>query len=134
MNKVTFVLCAMIFAGISIFAERPIRATQQSTSPASKLSYQREQSQADVKLGDAALKDHATREAIGDYKAAILADPDNRDAHRKFIQISIFSVELLQPPEKKTRRAKPRNNSLRNSNKRKSPKPKPGRNSLRRTG
>lgn len=98
----------MILAGISIFGEPPARATQQSTSPASKLTRQQEQAQADAKLGDIALNNHATREAVADYKAAILADPDNQDAHRKFIQISIFSVDLLQPPEKKTESRKNR--------------------------
>jgi|SRR5215469_15247701 len=103
MKKFMFILSAMIFAGVCIFAAHPAQAAQQSTAPAAKLTNQQERAQADIKLGDAALKNHATREAIADYKAAILADPDNRNAHRKFIQISIFSVELSRLPEKKTK-------------------------------
>ena len=96
----------MIFAGISIFAERPSQATQQSTSPASKLTKQQEQAQTDVKLGDVAFKNHATHEAIADYKAAIEADPSDPRTHRKFIQMVIYNFYLSRVMQKNSKQAK----------------------------
>lgn len=98
----------MIFAGISIFAERPAQARQQSTSSASKLTKQQEQAQADVKLGDVAFKNHATREAIADYKAAIEADPSDPRAHRKFIQMVIYNFYSSRVMQKGSKQAKNR--------------------------
>ena len=91
---------ALSFSGSTVYAQAAPNSA--ATAPASQLTKNQQQAKDDVKLGEAAKKNHALKEAIADYKAAVLADPGNRVAHRKFIQASIFSVDLWRPQKKKS--------------------------------
>lgn len=110
MKKFSFVLIAMIFAVVSIFAAHSARAAQQSTAPTPKLTKQQEQAQNDIKLGDLAVKNHAAAEAIADYKAAVLADPSSQDAHTNFVRYSIYPPR--PEPAKKKAAARNKNEKL----------------------
>jgi Tfp pilus assembly protein PilF len=106
MKKLSTALGAMVFVFVLFWAATSAWAGQQTRASSPQLSKHQEKAKADIKLGDVALKNHAMREAIADYKAAVLADPDNPGAHRKFIRTSIFSVDLLRPQKKGTKSRK----------------------------
>lgn len=103
MKKSSFVFGAILLGLISIFLTRSARAGQQSTASSPQLTEQQVQAQADIKLGNLARKNHAISEAIADYKAAVLADPSNPEAHRNFIQMTIYSVELSRVKQKEAK-------------------------------
>lgn len=106
MKKLSIVLASAILAGVLFLSGLPVHAGQESSASAPKLSKQQAQAQADIKLGDVARDDHAIGEAIADYRAAVVADPSNPDAHDKFIQLTIYSVELSRVKEKEAKPVK----------------------------
>jgi tetratricopeptide (TPR) repeat protein len=109
MKKSPLVLTATIFGFISMLAAaHAAPANRQSSASSPQLTKQEAQAETDIKLGDVALKDHATREAIADYKAAIEADPSDPRAHRKFIQAVIYNFYVSKVMQKESKRAKSR--------------------------
>lgn len=94
MKKFTTELVEFLFVLPLILSSAISASGQQTSGPAAKLTPQQQKAKDDVKLGEAARKNHAIGEAIADYKAAILADPSDPEAHRRFIQMTIYSVEL----------------------------------------
>lgn len=105
MKKSTFVLVASLFSLPLIFSSAVPVAGQQASAPAPKLTALQQRAKDDIKLGEAAKKNHAPQEAIADYKAAIEADPSNQDAHLGFIQSTLYQRFYL-PPQKKKAAAK----------------------------
>ncbi|HLW80660.1 MAG TPA: hypothetical protein VKS20_01330 [Candidatus Acidoferrales bacterium] len=104
MKKFPFVLAASCVALFLLTSSA--WAGQQSSASSPQLTKQQEKAKADIKLGDVALKNHATREAIADYKAAIEADPSDPRAHRKFIQTVMYDFYLSHVMQKESKRAK----------------------------
>jgi hypothetical protein len=96
MKKLPFVLAALFVALVLLTS--PGWAGQQPSASSPQLTKQQEKAKADIKLGDVAGKNHAIKEAIADYKSAISADPENQDAHSKFVQTLLFPPS---PPAKK---------------------------------
>ena len=105
MKRSTFVLVASLFSLPLIFSSAVPVAAQQASAPAPKLTALQQRAKDDIKLGEAAKKNHAPKEAIADYKAAIEADPSNQDAHLGFIQTTLYQRFYL-PPQKKKAAAK----------------------------
>ena len=104
MKKFPFVLAALFVAFVLLTSSA--WAGQQASASSPQLTKQQEKAKADIKLGDLALKNHATREAIADYKAAVLADPSDPRAHRKFIQAVIYDFYSSRVMQKKSKQAK----------------------------
>lgn len=68
----------------------------------------RQQSENDIKIGDLASQNDSIDEAIADYKAAVLADPSNVDAHTKFLRAyAQKSYAFLTPKKIKPAKRKP---------------------------
>jgi hypothetical protein len=104
MKKLPFVLAALFVALVLLTSSA--WAGQQTSASSPQLTKQQEKAKADIQLGDIALKNHATREAIADYKAAIEADPSDPRAHRKFIQTVMYDFYLSRVMQKESKRAK----------------------------
>lgn len=93
MKKSSFLLASAVilafsFSGPAAYAQAA--QTPTATTPAPQLTKNQQQANNFVKLGHLANKNHAPREAIGDFKAAIEADPANQDAHLGFIQTTLY--------------------------------------------
>ena len=71
MKKFPFVLAALFVALVLLTSSA--WAGQQTSASSPQLTKQQEKAKADIQLGDLALKNHATTEAIADYKTAIEA-------------------------------------------------------------
>ena len=95
-------LSAIVLVFAFFVSPKSLCARQQLSASSPPSAKQQARAKADIQLGDLALKKQDTRKAISDYKAAVFADSDNRVAHRKFIQTSIFSIDLWRPQKKKT--------------------------------
>ena len=100
------VMLAFSFSGSKVYAQAAQAAAPTATAPASQLTKNQQQAKDDVKLGDAAKKNHAPKEAIADYKAAIEADPANQDAHVDFIQTTMYERFYAAPTKKKAAASK----------------------------
>jgi hypothetical protein len=90
------------FLSLSPAQNASARTTPQSSSPsASATSAASKQKAADdIKIGDLANTAGNTDEAIADYKAAILSDPSNVDAHTKFLRAYQQKVYAFLTPKK----------------------------------
>lgn len=100
-------MCGFLFSGSTVCAQVAQTSAANVPAPASHLTKSQQQAKDFVKLGDLAKKNHAPREAIGDYKAAIAADPANQDAHLGFIQTSLYErFYAAQPKTKPTAKKK----------------------------
>lgn len=77
-----------------------------SAAPSGQQSKAKAQAEADIKVGDLAVKNHTFKEAIVDYRAAILADPGNQDAHEKFLRAYGREIEATfkSKPTKKSKK------------------------------
>ena len=83
-------------------------AAQDSKSSTAASTSAKQRAEADIKVGDLANQNGNTDEAIADYKAAIEADPGNRDAHQKFLEAyGQKAYARLTPKKIKTAKKKP---------------------------
>ena len=95
---------------LSIVTVVPVRAAHAAKShkPSASATSARQKSEDAVKIGDLAAQNDSLDEAIADYKAAILADPSNADAHSKFIRAyEQKSYAFLTPKKIKPAKRKP---------------------------
>lgn len=95
---------------LSIVTFAPVRAARagESAKVSATATSARQKSEDAVKIGDLAAQNDSLDEAITDYKAAILADPSNADAHSKFIRAyEQKSYAFLTPKKIKPAKRKP---------------------------
>jgi hypothetical protein len=100
MRKLSFVFAAILFSLITLNLLPVARAAQDSQSATPAASPARQKAQADISLGDVANQNGATDEAIADYKAAIMADPSDVDAHTKFLRAYNEKIYAFLTPKK----------------------------------
>jgi hypothetical protein len=107
MRKPSAVALAIVFISALFLFSYSTQARQQSDKSSAPSAKQQAKAtaEADIKLGDSARKNHSLHEAIADYKAAILADPSNQDAHEKFLRAYGQKVDEAFRP-KATRKSK----------------------------
>lgn len=107
-RKSFVVLPLLVFSAVTLSAAPAARAAQDSKPATPAASAARQKAQADISVGDVAAQNGATDEAIADYRAAILADPSDVDAHQKFFQAyRQKSYAFLTPKKIKTATKKP---------------------------
>lgn len=107
LTKLSIGFAAFLFSFATIPAAHNARAADNPKSPDAAATSARQQSENDIKIGDLANQNDSLDEAIADYKAAILADPSNADAHTKFIQAyGQKSYAFLTPKKIKTAKKK----------------------------
>lgn len=100
MRRISLVFAAVLFSLVTLNLFPAARAAQDSKSATPAASPARQKAQADISLGDVANQDGATDEAIADYKAAIIADPSDVDAHTKFLRAYNEKVYAFLTPKK----------------------------------
>lgn len=99
-RKISLAFAAVAFSLVTLNLFPAARAAQDSKSTTPAASPARQKAQADISLGDVANQDGATDEAIADYRAAIIADPSDVDAHTKFLRAYNEKVYAFLTPKK----------------------------------
>ncbi len=100
MRRIPLVFAAILFSLVTWNLLPAVRAAQNSKSTVPAMSAARQKAQADISLGDVANQNGATDEAIADYRAAIIADPSDTDAHTKFLRAYNEKVYAFLTPKK----------------------------------
>lgn len=107
LRKRSVALVAALLCLATTTAIESASARQTAKSPSSARSSAKQTAAADIKVGDVAAQNDSPDEAIADYKAAVEADPGNRDAHSKFIRATMMkSYASLTPKKIKTAKKK----------------------------
>jgi len=108
MKKYSIAFSAFLFLFAAVPSVRSARAADNPKSSNTAVTSARQKSEDAVKLGDVANQNSSLDEAIADYRAAILADPSNVDAHTKFIRAyGQKSYAFLTPKKIKATKKKP---------------------------
>jgi hypothetical protein len=103
-----FVALATFLLSFATITAPAHSAAQNSNPPNSAPISAAQKAKDDIKVGDIANRNGATDEAIADYKAAVIADPSNLDAHTKFLRAYQQKVYAFLTPKKiKTAKKKP---------------------------
>ncbi len=100
MRKISLAFAAVVFSLATLNILPVARAAQDSKSATLPVSAARQKAQADISLGDVANQNGTTDEAIADYKAAVIADPSDTDAHTKFLRAYNEKVYAFLTPKK----------------------------------
>lgn len=100
MRKAPLVFAAVFFSAVTLNFPPAARATQDSKPATPAVSAARQKAQTDISVGDVANQNGATDEAIADYRAAVIADPSDVDAHQKFLRTSAMKAYAPLTPKK----------------------------------
>ena len=108
MTKLSCAVSALLFSFAIIPSGHAAWAADNPRSSSAGATPARQKSQDAIKTGDLANQNDGLDEAIADYKAAIVADPGNVDAHAKFIMAyEQKSYAFLTPKKIKAAKKKP---------------------------
>ncbi|MFZ0641461.1 MAG: tetratricopeptide repeat protein [Candidatus Acidiferrales bacterium] len=108
MKKLSVAFAAALFCFTTLTPIHYAWAAQDSKSSSAAPTSAKQKAEDDIKVGDLANQNGNTDEAIADYKAALEADPSNRDAHQKFLQAyGQKAYAPLTPKKIKTAKKKP---------------------------
>lgn len=99
-RKVLLIFAAVFLLLVAVNLLPIARAAQDSKSATPAATAARQRAQADISVGDVANQNGATDEAIADYRAAVIADPSDFDAHQKFLRTSVMKVYAPLTPTK----------------------------------
>lgn len=108
MKRLPLVFLVSVFSFVTLNLALASRAAQDSKPATPAVSAARQKAQADIKIGDLANQNGSIDEAIADYKAAILADPSDLDAHTRFLRAyNQKTYSFLTPKKIKAAKKKP---------------------------
>lgn len=108
MTKLSIAFSAFLFSFATVAPVHLAWAADHPKSSDAAASSARKKSEDAIKIGDLASQNDSLDEAIADYKAAIMADPSNVDAHTKFIRAyGQKSYAFLTPKKIKAAKKKP---------------------------